>query len=420
MAHGQLIRSCGRPSPLSYQGGGVPVGSTNPPILGTSSFNVVPSLCVSERYDTNVFYAPPTPGLQREDFVTNVNPMLRISHNGDYASGFLNIGGFGETYIRNPDINYLGTNDLLSLNLDNSIKRLLPNATLRIVDYFSYTPLPPGFVNPTAGTSPSDPANIQNVFAQGFLGIRTNNLINSGTVSTSYATTASTSLIASYNYSILRFMGTPTVQGNRGLFDTTSQTGIVGGVAQLSGVDTVNVKFAHGQTEFVSATSSSLFKITSATVGWSRILTPNISAELGGGGIVINPGITTYAANAALIMNSLNNSATLSYSRSAFPSFAGSGEPLVGNVFSLSAFQKIDRQWELVETANYSDSSGGSGINAVAFNSYSGSVDLHYWITRIWSTALSYDYMKFHTESGSFTSDFDRHAITISIRATGS
>jgi hypothetical protein len=373
-------------------------------------------MSVSERYDSNVFYAPPTPGLQRDDFVTNVNPMLRVNHNGDYASGVLTVGGFSETYIKNPGLNYLGTNDSLSLNLDNSIKRLLPNASLRIVDSFSYTPLPPGFVNPAAGTSPGAPGNIQNVYAQGILGFRTNNLINNGTVSTSYATTASTSLNASYNHTILRFEGSPS-QGFTNLFNTTTQTGKVGGTAKLSGLDTLNINYSHTQFEFSRGSTSSLFKTDSATIGWSRTLTPNLSAELGGGGILISPGLTTYAANAALIMNFLNNSATISYSHSAFPNFIGGGI-LIGDVFSLSAVQNIDRQWQLTETANYLHSSGGSGLNALTRDSYFASVDIQYWVTRIWSTALSYDYLKFNTQFGSVKTDFDRHVITLSVRAT--
>ena len=405
MAHGQYVRSCGTPSPLS-------------PVSRAGSFEVVPSMCVSERYDSNVFYRPPTPGLQREDFVTNVNPMVRVNHNGDYASGVLNVGGFSETHVKNPDLNYLGTRDSLSLNLDNSIKRWLPNASLHIVDSFSYTPLPPGFVNPAAGTSPDDPGNIQDVFAQGLLFRRTNNLRNNGTVSTSYATTASTSLNASYNHAILRFEGSPSTQGPTNLFNSTNQTGTVGGTARWSELDTLNVRYAHSQTEFSRGSTSSLFTIDSATIGWSRTLTPNLSAQLGGGGILISPGLTTYAANAALIMNFLNNSATISYARSAFPSFIGAGEPLIGDRFSLSAVQKIDRQWELHEAATYVHSAGGSGLNAVTRDSYFASVDIHYWVTRIWSTALSYDYMKFNQEFGSTTNNFDRQVITLSVRAT--
>ena len=403
MAHGQFVRTCGAPSPLT-------------PVSGASTFDVVPSMCVSERYDSNVFYRAPSPGLQRDDFVTNVNPKIRVNHNGDYASGFLKMGGFGESYVKNPGLNYIGTSDTLSLDLNNSIKRWLPNATLSVLDTFSYTPLPPGLVNPQAGTSPSAPANVQDELAQGFLAFRTNKVMNNGTVSTSYATTATTSLHAAYNVTIVRF-GSSSSTGGPTLFDTTSQTGTVGGEARLTEIDTLKIYYSNTQTEFASRFRSSHFVVDSATIGWSRTLTPNISAEVGGGGILISPGLTTYAADAALIMNFLNNRATISYHRSAFPSFVGVGVPMVGDVFLLSAIQTLDQQWQLAEFASYSHRSGGSGINAVTFDSYGASVDIYYWMTRIWSTALSFDYIKFNSEFGSVTSDFDRKAITLSVRA---
>lgn len=385
-------------------------------------------MCVSERYDTNVFYRVPQPGIDPKDFVTTVNPMLRVNHNGDYASGALNVGGFSETYVKNSNLNYFGTNNSLFLKLDNTIKRVLPNASLSVSDTFSYTPLPPGFANSAAGTSPGDPSNIQNVYAQGFLGARTNNLINNGTVSTSYATTASTSLDASYNYAIIRFGSSPATQGLT-LFNTTSQTGTVGGTARLSALDLMNVKYSHTQIDRTPSSpsttfTSSSFIIDSATIGWSRTLTSNLSAELGGGGILINPGITTYALNAALIMNSLNNSATISYARSAFPNLLGTGGTgggiLIGDVFSLSAIQKLDRQWQLSEVASYAHTSGGSGLNTLTYDSFVAVGDIQYWVTSIWSTALSYNYSKFTNEFGSVKSDFDRQVIMFSVRATWS
>src|SRR5215813_6211785 len=143
MAHAQYVRSCGKVSPLTSQGAAPLTDSEGRPYTGTAYLQFIPSLCVSERYDSNVFYAPPTPGLDRADFVTDVNPMLRVNHNGDYAAGYLDIGGFGETFVRNSDLNFFGTANTLYLNLDNSIKRLLPNASLTISDYVRYTPTAP-------------------------------------------------------------------------------------------------------------------------------------------------------------------------------------------------------------------------------------------------------------------------------------
>ena len=69
--------------------------------------------------------------------------------------------------------------------------------------------------------------------------------------------------------------------------------------------------------------------------------------------------------------------------------------PIVSDSVSLTAIQKLARQWELDETVSYSHGSGGSGPNAIAFTTYIAGVDLYYWITKIWSTALSFDYMNY-------------------------
>src|SRR5690349_10033922 len=166
ITYGQFAGTCRAPSPLAVQGGELAAGG--------QTFQLVPSICVSERYDSNVFYRPVTKGLERHDYVTTVNPTLRGNHRGDYASGFWEAGGFYETYVNNSGLNFFGSNGILSLDLDNTVKRLLPNAGLRIADSVSYIPTPPGFSNPVAGTNPGSPVNFQDAFAQGVLFTRTN------------------------------------------------------------------------------------------------------------------------------------------------------------------------------------------------------------------------------------------------------
>ncbi|MGQ0665555.1 MAG: hypothetical protein ACT4O4_00830 [Nitrospiraceae bacterium] len=354
--------------------------------------------------------------------MTNVNPMLRVNHNGDYATGFLDAEGFIETYVNNPDLNYLGANGTLILNLDNALKRLLPNASVLIADAVSYAPTPPGFVNPAAGTSPGAPSNIQDVFAQGILFSRTNRVTNSGILSMTYATSPTTGLSASYRNAILRFPESPsTPQGGTpvSLFDTTTHTGRIGGNAQLSGVDTLNVNYSHTQSEFTDGSTSS-FSVNNdvATIGWSRNFSPNVSASVGGGGIFLDPGGTTYAANAALVLNFTNTRATLSYERLPFPSFAGVPTNVIADVILLSAVQQIGLHWQLTGVANYSHGSGESGIDSIRYDSYSGAVDLVYLITRVWSMALGYSYMKFDQEFAATKIQFDRHAATLSLRAS--
>jgi long-subunit fatty acid transport protein len=118
-------------------------------------------------------------------------------------------------------------------------------------------------------------------------------------------------------------------------------------------------------------------------------------------------------------MNSQNNSATISYIRSAFPSIQQVAGPVVANIFSLSATQNLDQQWQLAETVNYAhgSSSGGNALNSINYNSYAASVDVYYWVTQFWSTALSYDYMKYNFDSGGAPGQvWARHAVTFSVR----
>jgi hypothetical protein len=348
--------------------------------------------------------------------------MLRVNHNGDYAVGYLDAGGFIETYVNNPDLNYAGSNGTLFLNLDRTVKRMFPNASMLITDGVVYAPTPPGFVNPTAGTSPGAPSNPQDVFAQGILFSRTNRVTNSGTVSAAYATSATTKLDASYSNSILRFLSSPSVPpggATVSLFDTTSHTGRVGGSAQLTGVDTFNVNYSHTQTEFTNgSTSSSSVKNDVVTIGWARIFSQNVSAAAGGGGIFLDPGESTYAANAALIMNFENTRATLSYVRSAFPSFVGVPTNVIADVVSLSAVQKIGPQWQLIGTASYSHGSGESGINTIKYDSFAGALDMAYVITKVWSTAVGYGYQRFDQEFGTTKFQYDRHVAMFSLRAS--
>jgi hypothetical protein len=114
-------------------------------------------------------------------------------------------------------------------------------------------------------------------------------------------------------------------------------------------------------------------------------------------------------------MSAQNNSATISYARTAVPSFQLAGVVLVSDIFSLSAIQNLDQRWQLVETANYAEGFGSSGIK---YHSYVASVDLNYWVTQIWSMALSYDYMKSDFDTPTTDRVWARNAVTLSVRAS--
>ena len=136
----------------------------------------------------------------------------------------------------------------------------------------------------------------------------------------------------------------------------------------------------------------------------------------------MSTGLTTYLANAALMMNFQNSNATLSYVRSIVPSFIGAGEPLISDRVSLSSTQMVARQWRVAESVGYVHTSraGGNtgGNNGLTFDSLFAGGDIQYWMTSIWAASLSYNYTKFTRESGSVNTDFDRHVIMLSVIAS--
>jgi len=392
----------------------------------------IPSLCVSERYDSNVLYSSSGGA---HDYVTHVAPRLSIKHSSAYMAGTIDVSGFNETYVRNPALNFLGGAGSFSMSLDPTIKRFLPNASLWLSDSARYTPLPPGFLNPAAGTSPSDPANPSDAFAQGIIAPRTNNYSNSGSATFSYAITPATSLNISYSNAITRYLSSSEDNIRVPLFDVTTHTGALGGTVRISVSDTLNARYSYSDSKFNSVTNftgftgaggflrGGSFQSHTAVFGWRREWAPFFKTELGGGGIIITPGLTSWAMNAELLFTDPKYPVTLSYSRSAAPSIMQSASPVIVNTILLSASQWLGKDWQLAEAGSFSQSTGAtsdtqSGVNKLQFTTYRSSIDLYYWVTNVWSVSFGYDYLRFHTEFSGVSSQFNRHTVMLGVRAT--
>ena len=429
----QSVRPCGPPQRDDPNAAALKAQTTaSKPASKLGEWELVPSLCVSERYDSNVFFSTSA----THDYVTHVAPKVLVKHAGEYASGTLEATGMNETYARNPGLNFLGGGGTLSLSLDRTIKRFLPNASFGITDSVRYTPLPPSFVNPVAGTSPIDPINAQDAFARGVIAFRTNTFSNTGGANLAYMISPRVNIDFAYSSALTRY-GSSDLQRSvqAQLFDITSHTGSMGGNIRISESDTLNARYSFVDTKFRSADTGvaglsttpridAAFQTHTGLLGWSRVFTPYLKSQLAGGVVLVDPGLISWSMNAELLFINPTYPVTLTYSRSAFPSILGQATPVIGNTVSLSASQRLSSDWQLAETANFSQSNGAtasndSGSNRLRFTTYRATVDLYYWMTRVWAAALSYDYMKFDSEFGSGRSfSFDRHAMTLGVKAT--
>ena len=67
----------------------------------------IPTLTVSETYDSNVFNTPKTtlpPGSKPEDYITTVTPMINMARTGSPISGNLSGGALVTRYLENKDL----------------------------------------------------------------------------------------------------------------------------------------------------------------------------------------------------------------------------------------------------------------------------------------------------------------------------
>src|SRR5437867_2130921 len=193
-----------------------PGGVPGPGVLGEAPpepirqlvpvWRVVPLLSVSERYDSNVFFAPKSSlvGLNAkpEDFVTTVNPQLAVVHSGRLMQGMLLGGTTSEVYIQNPDLNYTGYNGQVSMELAQAVQRMLPRArSLVVSDSLLYTPqLPAFFQGGPNFIGIGVPSQTSNIFGTGIQAFRINTFSNQGSVQGSYGLSPTTDFGVGYTH----------------------------------------------------------------------------------------------------------------------------------------------------------------------------------------------------------------------------
>src|SRR2546428_6097298 len=186
------------PKPFAYSlalamAGTIASMTRTAPRIAHGETKLVPSLAVSERYDSNVFFVP---GGHLEDYVTNISPQVKVDHKGRLIDGTVQGGATAEAYVKNPGLNYIAMNGGVTLNLDNAVAQLVRGAGLKVSDTFYFTPQPPAFVAPGTG------GQVSEAFVRGIQAARANSFTNAGSVIGSYAPSPRADLQATYMHQI--------------------------------------------------------------------------------------------------------------------------------------------------------------------------------------------------------------------------
>lgn len=268
--------------------------TTGTPVLAQTI--IIPTLSVSETYDSNVFYTPKTllgPGFKPEDFMTTVIPQVNIAHTGPLVNGALSVGANIAKYVNNPSLDYTGINTAGQLDLKrwaNSFSQRI--SALSVQGTYQFTPSLSGFGATTGGalgtgygttgvSSPVDTGLVTNRVSMH----NTNLMINGG-----YELSRNTSLTASYNYNRL-FFGKQSGGIDNQLFDTDGHVVTTGLSTRITPTDTVGTgaTMSHYIQGGASGGGSGSFTTISGIMTWGKLWTQKLSSTIGGGGIFTLP-----------------------------------------------------------------------------------------------------------------------------------
>jgi len=378
------------------------------PRIAHGETKLVPSLAVSERYDSNVFFIP---GRNVEDYVTNISPQVTVDHKGRLIDGTVRGGATAEVYVKNPGLNYVAANGGMTLNLDNAVSQLVRGAGLKLSDTFYFTPQPPAFVTPAAGSQVSE------AFVRGIQAARANSFTNAGLATGSYNLSPRVDLQATYMHQRIHF-GTAFVSPTTGrFFNTTFQTVNAGPLLKVSPLDTLALTYQYQQAEFSQGSGGGGFHSHGGLMGWTRSFTPTLTANVAAGMTVIEPSERVqYLVTASLDRKLQNTDASLSYSRGVYPSFFISGLPLLSQVVTATVAHRLTELLTVTANGNYAKNESVP-TPLLSYESYWVTVGLNYKVSRILTTALSYTNSEYKQHFSGLNARFDRNMVMVMLTA---
>lgn len=397
------------PSQTLAQFYSAPVSDTKS--AGAPDTLIVPSLRVAERYDSNVYFVP---GTNLEDYVTTVSPQLRVVRKSQWLEGVVSGGAVGEVYVKNSDLNYVGGNGTVDLNLDGTMNRLVQGLGLRVTGTFAYTPQPRPFAASTSGNQ------LQPGFVQGIQVQRVNTFSNAAKVEASYRFSEYQSMTVTYLDQRIRFgtpIAAPTGATQGGLIDTNFQTITSGLIRNLSPADTVLLVYQYQHATYSGALGSD-FSSQGTRVKWSRFITPALQATGEGGVAVISPsGYVAPLGAVSVEWKGRDTSAMVSYSQAVVPSFYLGATALLSHVVTGTVRRQITDPLSVSVTGGYAVSESVPDSSFLRFKSYTITPSINYAISKTFLATLSYTYSQFDQSSTSQAFLFDRNIVQLSLVA---
>jgi hypothetical protein len=376
--------------------------------------HVIPSLTVTERYDSNVYFINANQKLA--DYVTTFSPALSIEHKGRLLDA---IGGLrlnAETYVRNPGLNYVAGTGSIAATLDEMVGRFDRRLKLTVSDFMTYTPQPPAFYAPLPGGTTTLRADAPDNFIRGIQASRANSFINVFTANTNFGLTQSVGLTGTLSHQYMRFGTAFAPTPGQGFFTTSFLNIGAGPRFKITPVDSVTVMANYSRMSFSQGEAfSSSFNTTGATASWNHSFSQRFSGTVTGGATVFSPGGNlTYLGGLTLVWHEKNTDTTLNYSRSVFPSFFIAAVPLISDVVSVSVLHRFTDKLSGGLTGNYGKNESIQGAQ-LSFTSYGATANLNYAVTKRLRATLFYTHSVIKNTFAGQNLDFNRDMASVSL-----
>ena len=382
---------------------------------------IIPSITVSERYDTNVFNAAPEfipLGTTQWDLVTTVWPQVQLLSNRQGVKTDFTAGVSGNTFVNNPELSFISTNASLYSDLDKLMSRFLRGARLTVEDYFEFTPQPPAFLT---GVQVSQ--GVPDIFARGLQVARANSTTNTARARGAYAWSPTVGLLGEYSHSLFSIGQVFVTEGSTASpiagLSTTTNAWAVGPGLRLSKGQSVSLKYHSARTDFSGGgEQEQSFSTRGIEAGYEKE-TGSLKVSFAGGGLIIEPAKRTYLTGSLTLRGQVDPStaATVTLSRAITPSLFGTIGALISNTVGVSVEHRLERGLRLTGAVNYAVNES-TPVKDTMFETVTGQVVLAYPLSRTLTTKLAYDYSRFtfSTSTGGIAGDFlvDKSALTLS------
>ncbi|OQW31022.1 MAG: hypothetical protein A4E19_20890 [Nitrospira sp. SG-bin1] len=380
---------------------------------------IVPSIQVSEQYDTNVFFAPKSllQGLTPEDIVTTLAPQVRGLYADREKLVKVNavVGAVGSYYVNNSGLSYVGANAGAVLDVSDLLSRWRPGARWTVSDTFFYSPQPPAFL---VGGQLGEQAN---PLVVGFQAFRTNTKSNNVTTLFELPLSMTIKLTGSYSNSFIRY-GASQVPGAPTLISQDLHAYTAGLLKEVSLYDTVRADFTGNEFDLGGLGS---FSLKGGTLSWVHKFSPTASLNAAGGAQLLSGqfngtpfSVIAPAGSLALFWSDSTTSLTLAYRSSVTPSFQFRSAALLNHSvsFNMTKNTHIPGLVGLLG-ANYgvADEYGSNSGGDLSWTTVGGTAGLRYRATQKMFLVLTYFYQNVDNVFGETHFAYDKHVAQLSL-----